>query len=53
MLEKITQTYGPETLFLAEILNVIDRHSQELTVFQMLGALVSAAQELLNREMED
>jgi len=45
--------YGPETRFLTEILNVIDRHAHELTVFQLLGGLVSAARELLNGETED
>ena len=49
----LTKTYGSETLFLSEILDVIDRYSPELTTFQMLGALVSAARELLNGETEN
>src|SRR4029077_4578167 len=50
---KIIEMRGPETAFVDEIMNVIDRHSAELTVHQICGGLFAAAHEVLTGEHED
>lgn len=49
---KIIEMRGPETAFVEEILTVIDRHSQELTVHQICGGLFAAAHEVLTGEVQ-
>ena len=44
---KIVKINGPETAFVSEIMNMIDRHSSELTVHQICGGLFAAAHEVL------
>jgi transcriptional regulator with XRE-family HTH domain len=50
---KIIEMRGPETAFVDEIMTVIERHSQELTVHQICGGLFAAAHEVLTGEHED
>jgi hypothetical protein len=49
----IIKINGPESAFVKEIMTVIDRHSQELTVHQICGGLFAAACEVLIGEHED
>jgi hypothetical protein len=53
MSAQIVRINGPETAFVAEVMNVIERHSQELTVHQICGGLFAAAHEVLTGEHED
>jgi transcriptional regulator with XRE-family HTH domain len=50
---KIIEIRGPETAFVTEIMNVIERHSAELTVHQICGGLFAAAHHVLSGESED
>lgn len=44
---EIIRISGPETSFVAELMTVIERHAQELTIHQLCGGLFAAAHEIL------
>jgi hypothetical protein len=44
---KIIRLCGPEAAFISEIMIVIDRHADDLTVHQICGGLFAAAHEVL------
>ena len=50
---KIIEMRGPETAFVSELMTVIERHADEITVHQICGGLFAAAHEVLSAEHED
>ena len=50
---KVIKICGPETAFVREVLNVIERHAEELTVHQICGGLFAAAHHVLEEAQEE
>jgi hypothetical protein len=47
---KITSMRGPETAFVTEVLDVVERHSSRLTIHQICGGLFAVACRVLDEE---
>lgn len=50
---KVIKICGPETAFVREVLNVIERHAEELTVHQICGGLFAAAHHVIEEAQEE
>jgi hypothetical protein len=50
---KITSMRGPETAFVTEVLDVVERHSSRLSVHQICGGLFEVACEVLEGQKEE
>jgi hypothetical protein len=50
---KITSMRGPETAFVTEVLDVVERHASRLTIHQICGGLFEVACEVLDGQKEE